>query len=160
MTEAQQNDAAQLVIMMVIVGLIVFGVVGSFVMKWIEDRAVDDLSTIPPAAPAEITSISADDARPMAARPRTDEAPDGRTPPQPTRDEQRTLYRLLRAHGITRDEARAALRPFGIAIGNDVWAASAPADDDADYTTPYAGRRTKAQYYPDSPELEYAEPSS
>lgn len=110
----------------------------------------------------EITSSSADDARPMASRPRTDEAQDGRTPTQAPDLRPVTLdgARSLRAHGYTRDEARAFLKGEGLSLGNNTWSQAAPADDDADYVTPYAGRRTKAQYYPENPELEYAEPTS
>lgn len=34
-----------------------------------------------------------------------------------------------------------------------------PQQQSTDYVTPYAGRRTKASYYPEEPELEYTPPS-
>jgi hypothetical protein len=102
------------------------------------------------------------------------EAPDGAVskdgradarPDAPTwaRADQVKLFTLLRAHGITRDEARDALRPFGCPVGNDVWAAAAPppapaAPDGDAIVTPFAGRVTSRKYYPDDPALEYKEP--
>lgn len=159
MTEAPQNEAAQLVIGMVIVGLIVFGIVGSFILKWIEDRAVDDLSTIPPSRAPEITSSSAPVTSFEASPPRTDAGTDGRALVQAPELKPATLdtVRELRAHGFTRDAARALLRREGRSLGNNTWADAAPADSD-ELVTPYAGRRTRASYYPDRPDLEYVEP--
>lgn len=88
MTEAQQNEAAQLVIGMVITGLIVFGIVGSLVMKWFEDRAVDDMST--PADPAPIAIAPANAPAPRSeAVPATlgTPAPEVREPLQLTKED-------------------------------------------------------------------------
>lgn len=65
----------------------------------------------------------------------------------------------LRAHGATREDARAFLRTVDRTLDNNVWAAAQPpamADDDA-LVTPYAGRVTKRSYYTDA-DFPYEEP--
>lgn len=114
----------------------------------IEDEAIHVMSrsdvVSPPSAPSSLG---------------TDGATDGRTA-QPARvnaEQLLTLYKLMREHGIKRDEAASALRVAGLPLSNDVWANAAP-DDDV-LVTPYAGRRTRASYYPDDPELEFKSPA-
>lgn len=75
-----------------------------------------------------------------------------------------TVCKLMRAHGIGREDAQAAFKASGLPFNNNVWRDAAPAskptqeEDDDVLITPYAGRRTKASYYPDDPELEYRAP--
>jgi hypothetical protein len=116
------------------------------------------LTIMQPPAP-EITSSPDPEPAAIASPPRTDAGTDGRTPPivPELRPASLDTVRELRAHGFTRDAARALLRREGRSLGNNTWADAAPADDD-EIVTPYAGRRTKASYYPENPELEYVEP--
>lgn len=85
----------------------------------------------------------------------------GRTDTQQVgRAELLTLYKVLRKYGVPREEIRSALKGVRVPLSNDVWKAAAPAvptDDDV-LVTPYAGRRTRASYYPDDPELEFQAP--
>jgi len=75
-----------------------------------------------------------------------------------------TLYKLMRQAGIGRDDAQAAFKASGLPFNNNVWrdaeppARAAQVDDD-EFVTPFAGRRTRASYYPDQPELEYQSPA-
>lgn len=111
--------------------------------------------------------VSVDDAPlVVAVRPRTDapDSPDGQpsAPPvwAPTREQQLTLFRLLREYGIPREKARPALKAAGWVLSNEVWAQAAPppppAEDDAPYETPIAGRPTGATFH--DPMLEYQPP--
>lgn len=96
----------------------------------------------------------------------TDGQTDRRAPQTtaPRAEQLLTLYRLMRAAGISRDEAQAALKEAGLPLNNNVWKLAAPrvpapSDDDDVLVTPYAGRRTRASYYPDEPELEFKSPA-
>lgn len=157
--DAAQQEAATLLLWMIIVGTIVTGVVGSAALGWLERRAV---SNVTPSPAPDITSSPAPEPAAIASPPRTDAGTDGRTPPitPELRPASLDTVRELRAHGFTRDAARALLRGLGYSLGNNTWADAAPATpaDDDEIITPYAGRRTKASYYPENPELEYVEP--
>lgn len=65
----------------------------------------------------------------------------------------------LRAHGATREDARAFLRSMDRTLDNNVWAAAQPpaALPDDELVTPYAGRVTKRSYYTDA-DFPYEEP--
>jgi hypothetical protein len=129
----------------------------------IGDLARPYVSMVWPVRRPEITSSPAPEPAAIASPPRTDAGTDGRTPliaPE-LRPASLDTVRELRAHGFTRDAARALLRGLGYSLGNNTWADAAPvapAADDDEIITPYAGRRTKASYYPENPELEYVEP--
>lgn len=84
---------------------------------------------------------------------------------KPNAEQLLTLYKLMRAHGIGRDDAQAALKEAGLPLNNNVWSKAAPPpkvvqpnEDDDVLVTPYAGRRTRASYYPDDPDLAYQPP--
>lgn len=64
----------------------------------------------------------------------------------------------LRAHGFTRDQARAFTNRLHMPWKNELWSQVITPPDDDLMVTPYAGRATKRSYYPDTPELEYQEP--
>lgn len=85
-------------------------------------------------------------------------------PPRIKADDLLTLCRLMRAAGIGREDAQEAFRASGLPFNNNVWAKAQPPakpvdDEDDTLVTPYAGRRTRASYYPDEPELEFNAPS-
>lgn len=86
------------------------------------------------------------------------QAPDRPDPRKPTPDELLTLYRLMRKHGVPREEARAALKTNNLPLDNNLWAKAAPPEEEGDVLTPVAGRPTKASYYPDRPDLQYEPP--
>lgn len=77
-----------------------------------------------------------------------------------------TLFKLMRKAGIGREDAQAACKASGLPFNNNVWRDAAPPskavqpadENDDELITPYAGRRTRASYYPDQPELEYESP--
>jgi hypothetical protein len=127
-------------------------------------QSPDELSRVSLGDDFEIMSNAPDVASSEASRPRTDAdlsgQTDGRTPPSLT-PQPVTLdtAKSLRAHGYTRDEARALLKTMDRTLGNDTWAQAKPADPIPDDTivTPYAGRVTKRSYYPEQPDLEYQE---
>src|SRR5262249_44438672 len=96
----------------------------------------------------------------------TDNVQTDRQPPtaKPGAEELLTLYKLLRAHGIAREEARPVLKSVLLPLDNNLWRDAAPppaaeADGDDTLVTPFAGRPTKRSYYPDEPSLEYQPPN-
>jgi hypothetical protein len=107
-------------------------------------RPPDIMSSVPSVTPSE------------ALRPRTDASADGRTEIRTSVLKPATLdtVRSLRTHGFTRDEARAFLKTLSYSLGNDTWAKAQSVEDD-EIITPYAGRVTKKEFYPDRPDLEY-----
>ena len=68
-------------------------------------------------------------------------------------------YTTLKRLGLSRDAARAFLSPWGIPLDNNLWA-QVPAEPEPEHVTPIAGRPTKANFYPDEPELAYRPPPS
>lgn len=112
-------------------------------------------------------SSSVDDAPPSAASSlETDRRADRQTAQvaRPSAEQLLTLYKLMRAAGIGREDAQAAFKEAGLPLNNNVWSKAAPqlksvqpSEDDDVLVTPFAGRRTRASYYSDEPELEYKE---
>lgn len=82
--------------------------------------------------------------------------------PMPTTAQMLDSCRVLRQAGLTRDQARAALKALGLPLDNNLWSQAAPpaapTDDDQLIVTPFAGRVTRREYYPDDPGLVYQEP--
>lgn len=115
--------------------------------------------------------MSSEDDYPSLLRPsslETDRRTDGQTAQTSARRAEQllTLYRTMRAAGIGREDARKALKEAGLPLNNDVWRKAAPppkvaqpSNDDDMMVTPYAGRRTRASYYPDEPDLEFQSPN-
>lgn len=64
-------------------------------------------------------------------------------------------YKALRKLGMSRDDARALLKPWGIPLDNNLWADAAPPQEEPLEVTPIAGRPTSAKFHQDDPELEY-----
>lgn len=143
------------------VGILGVGFVWFFVARPIlESYGVISTVNDNDAAPAPLMSRSEGDA-PASAAPRlqTDGAQTDRPPllAKPDRAKLLTLYQLMRAAGIGRDPAGAALRGVGLPLDNNLWADAAPADDAA-HVTPIVGRRTSAVFESD-PELRYEAPA-
>jgi hypothetical protein len=138
------------------------GVVWFFVLRpALEDWGIiaprgEDVSSVPAHRPLEIMSSAPIAAPSLPVGPRTDAPADGRTEEQAPLPRPATLdtVKALRGHGFTRDEARALLKTLGWTLGNDTWARAQPTEDD-EIVTPYAGRVTKREYYPDEPALRY-----
>ena len=78
--------------------------------------------------------------------------------PTPTTAQMLDSCRVLRQAGLTRDQARAALKALGLPLDNNLWSQAAPTDDGQVIVTPFAGRVTRREYYPDDPGLVYQEP--
>lgn len=78
--------------------------------------------------------------------------------PTPTTTQILDSCRVLRQAGLTRDQARAALKALGLPLDNNLWSQAAPIDDGQVIVTPFAGRVTRREYYPDDPGLVYQEP--
>lgn len=104
------------------------------------------LSSVFPNKPAPIMSNSQNAEKSLASRPRTDAPADGRTEPQQPAPHPVTVdtARQLRAHGFTRDEARAFLKTLGWTLGNDTWSKAQPEEEPQ--MTPVAGRPTNATF--------------
>lgn len=77
---------------------------------------------------------------------------DRQTEPMPAiRAEQLlTIYKTMRAAGISREDAAAAFKASGLPFNNNVWAKAAPPQDGAAYVTPIVGRPTSARFETDS----------
>lgn len=57
-------------------------------------------------------------------------------------------YRPLRKLGMSREDARALLKPWGIPVDNNLWADAAPPEDE--HITPIVGRLTSARFETDA----------
>lgn len=61
-----------------------------------------------------------------------------------------TLYKTMRAAGISREDAQSACKASGLPFNNNVWAKAAPAaQPESQYITPIVGRRTSAVFETD-----------
>lgn len=76
---------------------------------------------------------------------------------KPGRAELLTLYATMRAAGITREQARPALKAVGLPLDNNLWADAAPAE--APHVTPYVGRPTNARFDVTDPDYPYQAPA-
>jgi hypothetical protein len=109
-----------------------------------------------PARPPEIMSSATP--KPMSSPAlslETDapKAPDRPMMPVPTKEQMLDIFKVLRAAGVSREAIGPAWRAAGLPLNNNLWSDAAPPDDEI--VTPYAGRVTKKDYYPDRPDLEY-----
>jgi len=121
---------------------------------WTVKPSLEQRFEIMSRTPDPVASEPASDLRQTVSQ--TDQTAPAAPKPQPA-----TLdtCKSLRAHGYTREEARAFLRGVDRTLDNNVWAAAqppAPADDDL-IVTPYAGRVTRKSYYTDA-DFPYEEP--
>lgn len=103
------------------------------------DEGVPELMSRTVWAPS-VEAVSSQDGR-------TDEAPDNWTP---SRDDLLTLYKILRAHGVGREEIRPALKAVRVPLSNDLWKQAAPPappePHEDSHVTPIAERPTKAAF--------------
>lgn len=167
MDEAMRAQALDYLMAFIVIAALVLGL-GSMllgrVVSWWEARGVNTSpgvapiimsrseGSVPPSAPSSLET----DGR------RTETTAPG---PKFTEDQLLTLYAGLRAHGMVRDKASQLLKASGIPMNNNLWtraapppAPGAPVEDDDSVLTPIAGRRTRASYYPEEPDLEFNPP--
>jgi hypothetical protein len=121
---------------------------------------VNRLPSTPPVIMSRSALVPATDSASVS---QTDSAPDRQTAPEPAlpRSAMLDTCKALRVHGFSREEARTLLKPYGIGLDNNLWAAAEPAkpaEDDDVVLTPYAGRVTRKSYYESEPELKYEPP--
>jgi hypothetical protein len=112
------------------------------------------------SAPVTMSSKEKD-APVLALSSKTDagQTPDRPAPGKPKAEQYLTICRVMREAGINRDVAQAAFKACDLPFNNNVWRdAAPPVGDDDVLVTPYAGRRTRASYYPDDPDLEFQAP--
>ena len=74
-----------------------------------------------------------------------------------SRDVMLDTYRLLRRHGVTREEARPILKALGMGLDNNLWASAVPSDEP--HVTPIVGRPTSARFDVTDPDYPYRAPA-
>ena len=125
-------------------------------LRWLAGAVVKAFS---PPAPS-VMSREGDEARAAAASDhRQTGAQTDQTPAPAPRLQAATLdtCKSLRAHGYSREEARALLRSLDRTLDNNVWAAAAPPPPPD--VTPIAGRPyDPSQYQESEPALRYVAP--
>lgn len=121
-------------------------VLGVLSMLFVE-RTPEIMSRAPASEPSSPSGLKTDGASIVVAP----------AAPEPSRDEILDACKVMRAHGMSREDARLVFVRLHRKLDNNLWTQAAPADSD-ELVTPYAGRRTRASYYPDRPDLEYVEP--
>ena len=124
LTPEQMERAASLTLFGLMIGLVLIGVVGSWLFRiaaWWNNRVnrfadTNDniMSNDAPGEAAGIPVVPTDGRGSDAGR--TEAAPGW------TREQLLTHYRWLRRMGAKRDEARAQLSAMGIPLHNDLWA--------------------------------------
>jgi hypothetical protein len=125
----------------------------------------DGVNSLPEPAPAIMSQPKPPAPQSTPSSLRTDDGRTETTAPQSkfTEEQLLTLYTFLRGLGATRDKATPILKASGIPMNNNLWSkaqapAPPPVEDDDTHITPFAGRRTRASYYPDDPKLEFQDP--
>lgn len=75
----------------------------------------------------------------------------------PTRDIMLNTYRVLRKHGMPREEARGMLKALGLPLDNNQWTEAAPVAEEPTQRAPVSGRPIPAgvRFHEDDPDLEY-----
>lgn len=147
------QNTGDYVVIIIVVGALAIGLasmaIGQLVRLWdwlINWRPVNHSEEAAPALMsraeyrAPVDPLSSKDGR-------TDETPDGWAP---SRDDLLTFYKILRAHGVGREEIRPALKTLRVPLSNDIWRDAAPPPPAApaapDYQTPIANRPTSAAF--------------
>lgn len=157
LTAEQTEAAATFALLFITCTALVLGGVSALV-GWVVNRG--RVSTDTPALMSPAAEPLSHNSPSSLGTDRTN-APDGQPTPRFTREQLLTLYTLLRAHGVTREKARAALSATGIPLSNDVWKDAAPppvqpVTPEPLHVTPIVGRPTSAQFHDE--DLAYTKP--
>lgn len=145
-----ENHTGDTVVIIIVVGALAIGLismaVGQVARLWawlIDYRPVKHSQQ----NTSEIMSRSESDDRPVVASslrqtaPQTDDRP---MIAEPTRDEMLDIFRLMRAYGIPREDARPVLKAAGLKLDNNLWSQAAPPEPD--HHTPIVDRPTNAKF--------------
>jgi len=134
-------------------------VIAGFLWFWIVRPILEDFNLIAPRSvndyeeAAPIVMSRSEDNAPASLRPslETGNQTDRQTEqvPRIRAEELLTLYRLMRAAGIGREEAAAAFKASGLPFNNNVWRDATP--EEPPHVTPIVGRATNAQFDHDYP---------
>ena len=126
------------VLMIIAGGLLVMGL-GSFALGWVV-RTYDRLRT----GAMSSTNAGYQNFAPSSLETDARQTRDAPALPKMKAEELLTLCRLMRVHGIGREEAQAAFTASGLPFNNNVWASAKPSP--AAHLTPVAGRPTDADF--------------
>jgi hypothetical protein len=140
------DQTIDFVVLFLVTGLLVLGL-GSMLLGWLAntwDRFVNRSQLV---MSREQPSEAAYAALPVQTR--LDQTPDRPMIPKPTPDQLLTIFKLMRAHGIRRDDARAVFQAAGLPVDSNLWSKAAPPTavvDGPAHVTPIAGRATDADF--------------
>jgi hypothetical protein len=153
------DDAINIVVGLIVVIMIAVGLISMLIGKVVE--WFGRVKYYPPAPPVVMSRSEDGDTRLRPSVSQTDNSQTTDSAPRalPSRDVMLDTYKLLRKYGIPREEARPILKAAGLPLDNNLWSQAAPAQNDAIYITPIAGRPTSASYYPNDPDLEFQPPN-
>lgn len=142
------------------VSIVIAGVLWFHVIRPIlEDYGVISTGEGVNTSGAEITSSAREDAiesAPPSLQTEVRRDQDQTDDPKARRAKLLDTYRALRKLGMSRDDARALLKPWGIPLDNNLWTQAAPPPEEPVSLTPIAGRPTSAEFR--DPELTYQPP--
>lgn len=161
MDEQTRNAALDMIVALIAVSALVIGLlsmlVGRLVAWWDRVRSVKHSQN----SNAVVMSRSRENERPsLPSSLQTDSRQTADRPmiPMPSRDIMLDIYKLLRKHGVPREDARPVLKAAGLPLDNNLWSQAAPPEPIA--VTPIAGRPTSAAFRQDDPDLRYEAPPS
>ena len=123
--------------------------IGIIAVNNIEEAAPNNMSSVGAGASPSLPSSLQTDSRQTADRPAL---------AMPSRDVMLNTCKMLRKHGMSREEARSMLKSMGLPLDNNLWADAAPADDEPIHVTPIVGRPTRAVFETD-PDYPYQAPA-
>lgn len=149
------DHTGDIVVIVIVVGALAIGLISMAIgqvarlWEWLVDwrpvkhsqESDTEVMSRHPISEAPSTPLSQRQTAPQTDRPSA--------PPEPPREIMLDMFRLMRAYGIPREKARPILKAAGWKLDNNLWTEAAPPDDA--YTTPIAGRTTRAQFDPDYP---------
>lgn len=166
--QAPPDQVADFVVGFIMLALVTIGLI-SMLVGWItrkldERAAIASVNDYADDAPVVMSRSEVSDLPSPVSVSQTDspQSSDRQPTSVPTREQMLDIYKLLREYNVPRERARAAFKVAGLPLDNNAWTAAKPAEVEPtdEIITPYAGRRTKASYYPDDMELEYSPPSA
>lgn len=123
-------------------------------LSYIMGRAepVNDYEDSAPVVMSRVQNATVENS-PSSLQTRPQTVPDQTEDPKVRRAKLLDTYKVLRELGMSRDDARALLKPWGIPLDNNLWADAAPQEPPT--ITPIAGRPTSAKFHEGEPDLEY-----